>query len=77
MTKPRNPSTLYFVLVKDDDGHILEWTTAKTQQEAEMKKVGLEYTSGYEIYTIEVRPVPAWQAPDFIKEIQNKLDKKA
>lgn len=70
--KPRNPSILYFVLVKDDEGHVYEWKTENTQKEAELKKVEMEETRGYESYTIEILPVPGWQAAEFIKEIDSK-----
>jgi hypothetical protein len=45
------PSTLYFVLVKDDEGNIHEWHSPKTPQEAGLKKVELDDTRGYETYT--------------------------
>jgi hypothetical protein len=76
MEKSRYPSTLYFILVKDDEGNLNEWTHKNTIEEARDKKLEMEENRGYEKFTIEIKPVPAMMVQDFMNELR-KAEKQA
>ena len=67
--KSSRPGTVYFVVVKDDEGNLKEWSSKKSQKEAEAQKIELEETRGYEGLNIEVKPVSASLAINFTESL--------